>query len=199
MKFIMYLLLPILFLGCNDSDEIEDVDDTLSKQEVEDLQFLKEEEKLARDVYLYAYDLYGEKIFNNISNSEQSHMNSVSVILEKYNVTDLSLEERGKFTNEDLQNLYNELIDLASNSLEDALIAGATVEDLDINDINNFIGNTRFQDIGDMYALLNCGSRNHLRGFTGNLENLEGSYEPQFLSLNEYNEIINGSHENCNN
>ncbi len=199
MKFIMYLLLPILFLGCNDTDEIEDVDDTLSKQEIEDLQFLKEEEKLARDVYLYSYDLYGQNIFKNISNSEQSHMNSVAVILEKYGVEDLSLVERGKFSNTDLQSLYVDLTNLASESLEGALIAGATIEDLDINDINSFIGNTRFQDIGDMYALLNCGSRNHLRAYINNLEGIGGFYIPQFLSLDEYNSIINSDNEKCNN
>ena len=199
MKKLILILIITVFVGCDSSDEVEDVLDELSQQEIEDLQFLKEEEKLARDVYLFSYDLYGEKIFKNISNSEQSHMNSVSVILEKYNIQDLSLEERGKFTNDILQELYNSLTDLASNSLEDALIAGATIEDLDINDLNSFIINTHHEDIKEMYQKLNCGSRNHLRGFTNNLENLGVSYEPQFLSLEEYNSILNGSHEQCNN
>lgn len=195
----MYILLPILFLGCNDSEEIEEVYDILSKQEIEDLQFLKEEEKMARDVYLFSYDLYGQNIFKNISNSEQSHMNSVTTILEKYGIEDLSLEGRGSFSNKVLQNLYDDLTTLASESLEGALIAGATIEDFDINDINNFIENTRFQDVEDMYALLNCGSRNHLRAYSNNLEKLGISYIPQFLSLNEYNEIVNSDNEKCNN
>ena len=195
----MYILLPILFLGCNDSEEIEEVYDILSKQEIEDLQFLKEEEKMARDVYLFSYDLYGQNIFKNISNSEQSHMNSVTAIIEKYGIEDLSLEGRGSFSNKVLQNLYDDLTTLASESLEGALIAGATIEDFDINDINNFIENTRFQDVEDMYALLNCGSRNHLRAYSNNLEKLGISYIPQFLSLNEYNEIVNSDNEKCNN
>jgi len=195
----MYILLPILFLGCNDSEEIEEVYDILSKQEIEDLQFLKEEEKMARDVYLFSYDLYGQNIFKNISNSEQSHMNSVTTIIEKYGIEDLSLEGRGSFSNKVLQNLYDDLTTLASESLEGALIAGATIEDFDINDINNFIENTRFQDVEDMYALLNCGSRNHLRAYSNNLEKLGISYIPQFLSLNEYNEIVNSDNEKCNN
>jgi len=199
MKYLMYILLPILFLGCNDSEEIEEVYDILSKQEIEDLQFLKEEEKMARDVYLFSYDLYGQNIFKNISNSEQSHMNSVTTILEKYGIEDLSLEGRGSFSNKVLQNLYDDLTTLASESLEGALIAGATIEDFDINDINNFIENTRFQDVEDMYALLNCGSRNHLRAYSNNLEKLGISYIPQFLSLNEYNEIVNSDNEKCNN
>ncbi len=199
MKLIMYFILPFLILGCNDSDEIENIDDTLSKQEIADLQFLKEEEKLARDVYLYSYDLYTQNIFKNISNSEQSHMNSVTVILDKYGIQDLSFEERGKFSNNELQKIYDDLVSLASKSIEDALIVGATVEDLDINDLNTFISNTDHLDIEDMYQKLNCGSRNHLRAYTNNLDNLNVFYDPQFISVEEFNDIINGSHEQCNN
>ena len=193
------MLVSVLLIGCNDSDEITDVDDTLSKQEMEDLQFLKEEEKLARDVYLFSYDLYGQNIFKNISNSEQSHMNSVSVIMEKYGIKDLSLTDRGKFSNSVLQNLYNDLTSLASKSIEDALIVGATIEDLDINDLNAFIENTNHSDVEVMYNNLNCGSRNHLRAYTNNLESLDVSYDPQFISVEEYKIILNGSGEKCNN
>ena len=199
MKFTMYLLVTILFLGCNNTDdEIEKID-FLSEQEIKDLQFLKEEEKLARDVYLYSFDLYNQNIFKNISNSEQSHMNNVTIILEKYNIEDLSFEERGKFSNENLQKLYDDLVDLAKKSMEDALIVGATIEDLDINDLNNFILNTDHQDVEDMYQILNCGSRNHLRAYTSNLEKLDVFYQPQFLSLVEYESIINSNNEKCNN
>lgn len=199
MKFIMYLLLPVLLIGCNDSDEMTDVDDTISKQEIENLQFLKEEEKLARDVYLFSYDLYGQNIFKNISNSEQSHMNSVSVIMEKYGIKDLSFDERGKFSNLELQQLYDDLVDLSKISLENALTVGATVEDLDINDLNNFISNADHQDMIEMYQLLNCGSRNHLRAYTNNLESLDLTYDPQFISVEEYDMILSSSGEKCNN
>ncbi|MCK4561341.1 MAG: DUF2202 domain-containing protein [Flavobacteriaceae bacterium] len=199
MKFIMYLLLPILFLGCSDSDEIEDINTELSKQEIEDLQFLKEEEKLARDVYLYSYDLYGQKIFKNISNSEQSHMNSVTVILNKYGIEDLSLVDRGEFSNVVLQGLYDDLTNLASKSLEDALVVGATIEDLDIKDLDNFILNTTHEDVESMYVILNCGSRNHMRAYSNNLEKIDVDYNPQFISLDDYNSIINSDNEKCNN
>lgn len=195
----MYLLLPVLLIGCNDSDEMTDVDDTISKQEIENLQFLKEEEKLAREVYLFSYDLYGQNIFKNISNSEQSHMNSVSVIMEKYGIKDLSFDERGKFSNLELQQLYDDLVDLSKISLENALTVGATVEDLDINDLNNFISNADHQDMIEMYQLLNCGSRNHLRAYTNNLESLDLTYDPQFISVEEYDMILSSSGEKCNN
>jgi hypothetical protein len=199
MKSIFYILIAALFLGCDDSNEEIDVKESLSQLEIEDLQFLKEEEKLARDVYLYSYDLYNHRIFENISNSEQSHMNSVTVIMEKYDVEDLSFEERGKFSNSILQKLYNDLVSISKNSLEDALVVGATVEDLDINDLDIFVGETFHEDIADMYGILNCGSRNHLRSYISNLENRGVTYDPQFVSLEEYNEILSGAHEQCNN
>ena len=200
MKVLMVLLLSMLIIGCdNSNDEITEIEGVLSKQEIEDLQFLKEEEKLARDVYLFAFDLYGQNIFKNISNSEQSHMNSVKVILEKYDVEDLSLSERGKFTNQILQNLYDDLTSLASKSLEGALIAGATIEDLDINDLENFILDTNYDDINAMYALLICGSRNHLRAYINKLDFLGEDYTPQFISEDEFLAIVNSSKEICSN
>ncbi len=199
MKKIMIILIAVLFLGCTDSDEIDHVDNALSRQEIEDLQFLKEEEKLARDVYLFSYDLYGQKIFQNIANSEQSHMNSVSAIMKKYGLKDLALTERGKFSNAVLQGLYVDLTSLASRSMEEALIVGATIEDLDINDLNTFIENTNHSDVEVMYNKLNCGSRNHLRAYIKNLGNINVIYDPQFISIEEFDGIINNTGEKCNN
>ena len=126
-------------------------------------------------------------------------MNSVSVIIEKYNIQDLSFDERGKFSNLELQKLYDDLVDLSKISLENALTVGATIEDLDINDLNNFISNSDHQDMIEMYQLLNCGSRNHMRSFTNNLTNIGLDYDPQFISLDEYSSIISSSKEQCNN
>ncbi|HAT80018.1 MAG TPA: hypothetical protein DCS17_00950, partial [Flavobacterium sp.] len=119
----------------------------LSQAEINDLKFLREEEKLARDVYLYAYDKYHLKIFNNISQSEQRHMNSVLNLLSKYGIPDSASTEKGVFNNPDLQKLYNSLTKQADISSVEALKAGATIEDLDINDIDDFTANTTKPDL----------------------------------------------------
>lgn len=198
MKKIILILLVVNLASCNSSDDTGNVFEEFTKKEIENLQFLKEEEKLARDVYLFSYDLYHSSIFNNIASSEQTHMNAVSVILNKYNIEDLSFSERGKFSNEILQNLYDDLVSLASQSIDNALIVGATIEDLDINDLNSFIMNTNHNDVVDMYQKLNCGSKNHIRSFTSNLENIDIEYQPQFISLESYDEILNNPKERCN-
>jgi hypothetical protein len=60
----------------------------LSTQEVEDITFNREEEKVARDVYLTLYDTWNFATFDNIARSEQSHMNSILDLQNQYNIED---------------------------------------------------------------------------------------------------------------
>jgi hypothetical protein len=193
-KLLMILAVGLsLTTACNeDRDEDEIV--PLTEQEKTDLRFLREEEKLARDVYVYSYNKYGLSIFNNISDSEQSHMNSVLNLLNKYGLTDPVINNPyGVFSNSELQTLYNELTVKSDSSLNKALEVGANIEDLDINDIDIFKTHTTNIDLINVYDNLSCGSRNHLRSFVGQLE----SYTPVYISQTEYNAIINSSNEQC--
>lgn len=98
------------------------------------------------------YDLWGIRIFSNIAQSEQQHMNAVLTLIEKYDLNDpIKVNERGVYTDENLQALYNQLIEQGSKSLEDALIVGATIEDLDIYDLEEFLKITDNQDIEFVY------------------------------------------------
>jgi hypothetical protein len=181
--------------SCSKDNTVENL---LTEQEKSDLIFLRQEEKLARDVYIYAYQKYAHFIFNNISNSEQTHIDNMIGLLTKYNVVDPAAGlANGVFADDDLQVLYTQLITKVDLSLADALEVGATIEDLDISDINRFYANTTKEDIIKVYDVLTCGSRNHLRGFTGQLKPLGVTYVPQFLSVSDYQNILNGSHENC--
>lgn len=167
---------------------------SLSDQEKSDLLFLREEEKLARDVYLFSYNKYNESIFSNISDSEQSHMNSVLNLLNKYDLTDPVINnDIGVFSNIELQTLYNELIEISDSSLTHAFKVGATIEDLDINDINYNIIHTTNSDLLSVYDKLNCGSRNHMRSFVGEL----GTYTPIYISQSAYDDIISSTNEKC--
>lgn len=171
----------------------------LTQNEISDLKFLREEEKLARDVYLYSYDKYQTNIFKSISKSEQKHMDSVLNLLDKYNIPDPASTEVGVFVNQDLQLLYEKLITQSDISLIEALKVGATIEDLDINDIGNYIANTSKPDLLSVYESLLCGSKNHLRSFTSQLTSLGVTYVPQFISLEEYNVILSSSNGGCGN
>lgn len=184
-------------ISCSKSDDNTETILELTNLEKQDLIFLREEEKLARDVYLYAFEKYQEQIFYNISQSEQQHMNSVLYLLNKYNLEDPAIEALGIFSNQDLQQLYTQLAAQVDISLIEALKVGATIEDLDIKDIAEFESNTQNIDILNVYSSLTCGSRNHLRGFVFELDLNGISYTPQFISVEEYNEIIDSEKERC--
>jgi len=206
MNFKSFLLMMIFSLiavtACsteNDDPVIEEEGQVeLTQAEKNMLIKMREEEKLARDVYLYLYNQYGLNIFNNISNSEQIHMGKVLELLNKYDIDDPALSNPGGFSNQDMQNLYNQLTAQGDNSLIDALKVGATIEDLDIYDLEEFINQTDKQDIIDVFDFLNCGSRNHMRGFYNQLNNNGGAYTPQFISQQEYDNIVASQHESCN-
>jgi hypothetical protein len=170
----------------------------LTADEISDLIFTREEEKLARDVYLYAFDQYGQNIFKNIAASEQKHMDRMGELIEEYNLDDpVTVDTRGVFQNEALLALYQALTAQADASLSAALAVGATIEDLDIRDLNVAIARTTQEDIRTAYEMLRCGSGNHMRGFVGQLEQQGGTYTPQYLNAEDYQIIIEGSHEHC--
>lgn len=189
-KLVFVAFLTSVMLSNCSSDNSSTVLVPLSQAEINDLKFLREEEKLARDVYLFSYNKYQLSIFNSISQSEQTHMTSVLSLLNKYGISDPASAEIGVFVNQDLQTLYNSLTAQSDISSVEALIVGATIEDLDINDIDHFIVNTTKSDLLSVYDNLTCGSKNHIRNFTSQLVINGVVYVPQFISVEYYNIIL---------
>lgn len=175
---------------------IENISESdLSLYEINGLILMREEEKLARDVYLVLYDKWNLKIFYNIANSEQTHTDSIKFLLDRYEIKDpVVIDDIGVFTSDELSNLYGDLIEKGSQSLLDALIVGATVEDLDINDLDNLL-NTDNEDIKITYKNLQKGSRNHLRAYVRQIIRNGGSYSPVYISQENYESIISSSQE----
>ena len=114
----------------------------LSEAEKEGILYMREEEKLARDVHLKLYEIWGLQIFRNIADSEQTHMDAVKLLISRYNLEDPAPSEVGKFSNPTLQELYYQLVELGSKSLEDALKVGAMIEEIDIVDLKRHINVT---------------------------------------------------------
>ncbi len=165
----------------------------LSDSEVIGITYMREEEKLARDVYVYLYDKWGIRTFDNISKAEQAHMNAVLLLIDRYELTDpVGDNDYGVFTNDDLQELYDQLTADGSVSEIEALKVGALIEEVDINDLDeeleSYIDN---QDITKVYNNLRAGSEAHLRAFVWNLKVRGVEYSPVILTQEEYEEIIN--------
>lgn len=163
--------------------------------EADDLTFMREEEKLAHDVYVTLCTKWGVSVFQNIANSESSHMTAIKTLLDRYGIADpASGKGVGEFTNPDLQKLYDQLVAQGSKSLADALKVGATIEEIDIRDLQTRMAQTSSADIKLVYGQLLRGSENHLRAFTSTLQRQTGeTYVPQYLDVNSYNAIIGAS------
>lgn len=168
----------------------------LNQEELASLSYMREEEKLARDVYISLSNKWGVNIFTNISNSEQTHMEAILMLLNKYNLTDpVGSNAVGVFTSVTLQNLYNQLLAQGNASLPDAYKVGATIEDLDIFDLKNALTYIDNQDIRLVFDNLSKGSRNHMRSFYKNILNTGGTYTPQYITQTEFDAIINSAME----
>ena len=169
----------------------------LSEEETNGLVFMREEEKLARDVYLTLYSVWGQRIFTNISGAEQMHTNAIKLLLDKYEIPDpMQSDSIGSFTNADLKGLYETLTVQGSVSLVEALKTGALIEEIDIRDLvlelKEHVDN---EDITFVYENLYRGSRNHLRAFVRNLSRQGVTYEPVVLDPSDYQAIIDSDWE----
>lgn len=158
------------------------------------LLWMREEEKLAGDVYTVLGEQWGTKAFTNIAAAEQTHTDAVKALLDRYEIADPSADKgAGSFTDPAIQELYTSLVEQGSGSLVDALTVGATIEDLDIADLQARATDTA--DIALVYANLERGSRNHLRAFTKQLDRNGASYTPSHITQAEYDAIVSSGIE----
>lgn len=203
MKQYILLLSTLVWSGLSFSQCAKPTPDyvlPLTEDEAADLVFVREEEKLARDVYQFCLSQYKTSVFNNISSSEQTHMDRIKVLLDRYGIEDpVKNNAQGVFQNTDLQALYNQLTAQASLSLGDAFSVGALIEDLDIADIERLKKNTDKPDILAAYGSLVCGSENHMRAFTRQLTRLGLRYVPKYISLERFEGILDGQQGPCMN
>ncbi|MBE9484880.1 MAG: DUF2202 domain-containing protein [Bacteroidetes bacterium] len=168
----------------------------ISPEEEAHLILMREEEILAQEVYEYLYTLYSIPVFNNISKSENVHTLTIKVLLDKYGIDDPAAgHQTGIFQNQELQELYNTLTALGSQSFLDALIVGETIEDLDIYDLEACLEDVDNIDVELVFNNLCKGSRNHMRAFYGHLSNQGYTYAPQYISQEYYDDIVNSSWE----
>lgn len=168
------------------------------------LVFMREEEKLARDVYLtFARDYPNQPVFQDIGEgSEQTHTDVIRDKLEDYGIPDPNPETDrlptsiGVYTGAEygayFTEKYNELVALGKRSELDALYVGALIEEIDMHDIvrcpklivelDNGIGEdgcglvyTDERPLQNTYRSLVDGSENHLRTFVGQIEAVIGA------------------------
>ncbi len=187
LRLFSLFLITFLIIGCNSEANVVSSESdasllkygasvsNLSQEEIDGLIHMRIEEKLARDVYTVLGDKWNARVFLNIKLSEQTHMDAVKRLLDKYSIADpLTTDEIGVFPDDHFQTLYNELIIRGNLSLKDAFQVGVDIEVLDIEDLeyqlSNVVDNS---DIIRVYTNLKNGSINHLAAFNRNLSFLQ--------------------------
>ena len=189
---------------------------TLDFNEQTHLEFMREEEKLARDVYITLGARFPKlKVFGKIDDSEQRHTCAVCDMLTKYGIDDPNTNDNvGVYTGDPygayFTQRYEQLVEDGSASKIAALYVGAYIEEMDMIDINycpeeiveqykvidteSDCGKvyTDNPDIQRLYGSLLKGSENHLRAFVKNIERREGegSYQAQVLPQEQVDEIL---------
>jgi hypothetical protein len=131
------------------------------------LQYLVEEEKLARDVYLYFATNVTSYKFANIARSEQTHMDLIAGVLKTYNYFNPTITRApGVFRDKTLQSLYTALTVKGSTDIWAAYQVGIEIENLDIGDIQNMLEDSMPADMKYALDRLLNGSINHLAAFS---------------------------------
>jgi hypothetical protein len=214
MRTLRLALLPLLLVAC--SDRQPDAPDlgvvpefkagqvgTLDAVEETHLIFMREEEKLARDVYITLGKLYRDlKVFTRIDDAEQKHTDTMAGMLDLYGIEDPSTSDKvGVFTGEDYGWYFTEKFELllARGEIDglEALYVGAFIEELDMHDIAHcpsVIVETYFgldpegEGVEDLcglvytdeatiiraYESLIDGSKSHLRAYVKAIEQIIG-------------------------
>jgi hypothetical protein len=183
-------LFTVLFSGCNTDSNLVSPDEktvfsksdfkafsgrdsfvgSISQEEVDALVHMRIEEKIARDAYTVLGEQWNRQVFLNIKLSEQTHMDAVKKLLDKYSIPDpLVTDEVGVFPNESFQELYDGLITQGKESVYNAFLVGVAIEELDIKDLDEYLLIVDNSDIVQVFNHLLDGSYNHLTAFNKNL------------------------------
>ncbi len=165
----------------------------LSPSEKNAILLMREEEKLARDVYDSLYMKWEGNPFGNIRRSEQTHMDLMKSLVTTYGLSDPvddTKDAAGVFVNALLQKYFNEMVAAGSQSFVQALQTGARIEELDIHDLKESMEHTKQPDILFTYRQLRMASENHLRAFVRRLKMAGVDYQPVILGKEAFETIV---------
>jgi len=153
--------------------------ENLSEIEVAHILYMRQEEKLARDVYLALYEYYNDaqdplptQIFSNIAASEQRHMDALNRLVDFYGLDDLVSDDTpGVFaaSEDGFADMYEDLVARGMVGYCEALGVGIDIENLDIQDIEESLLDVEAPNVARVLNNLLAGSYNHLEAFTSRM------------------------------
>ena len=161
----------------------------VTEADIANLLYMLDEEKLANNVYVYFNEKFNRRVFQNISKSEAVHQKAVVYLLNLFEVDVPEPKPAGEFYHAELQELYTKLT-TESKTLQDALLAGALIEEHDTVDLQKAMDKTENEHIKRVFSNLKRASGFHLKAFVAHLRFLGVDYKPQLISQEEFNAIV---------
>jgi hypothetical protein len=181
------LMLSLISLSMSSCSQAQ----AISTEEADELQFMIQEEKMARDLYRQFYAQTGIQAFQNIAEAEQRHMDKIAGLLKQSALANpVENMAEGVFENEEIKKLYQELLNRAAASTIDALKTAAFVEEKDIEDLRAVIESSNQSKHISVLQHLEEASKRHLQAFARQLKNRGVDYEAQVLDKDEVHEIL---------
>lgn len=188
-RFIVSATLLLLLSGFIPSN----ITTVLSDKEKAGIRHMREEEKMAHDVYILLAEKWDLPIFDHISNAETRHFAAMGFLIEDFGIDDPAQAEVGKFQDKKIAQLYDSITHQGSKSPLDALKAGAYIEEVDIADLRLYIAETDHEQINSVYQNLLWASGNHLRAFARQLAWWGVNYTPAVLDSVVYVETVDAA------
>ncbi|MGL4650901.1 MAG: DUF2202 domain-containing protein [Caldilineaceae bacterium] len=165
----------------------------LTDAQAQGLSYMREEEKLAHDLYVTMGEIWGTRAFANIAQAETRHQSAVTSLQDRYGLDTPAADSTGIFVDGNLQALYDVLAVQGAESLTAALQAGALVEETDIADLDELLADSSLPpDVVAVYTNLRAGSANHLRAYVRLLARQGEIYEPAVLPSDSFARIVQG-------
>ena len=161
----------------------------LTAREKAGLLFIWEEEKAARDLYNGLYEKNNITIFLDLVRSESSHMDQARAVMEKHGLA-VPPDEPGRFQNQTLQEIHDQLLAEGLQSDQDALTVAAVFEEISIVDLEKELSASQAEDVRTVYEGLLAGSRKHLRSYVSDLKDQGIEYQPRYLEGGEFQKIV---------
>jgi len=169
----------------------------LSDLEIDGIRFIREEEKASKDYVLSMDILFDENLLDQLYEVERTHYQAGLFAIEKYGLADpTSGKARGNFTSPNIQAFYDTAISDGQGGTSDAIHAAARLQEasyVTITNQLNRVANNR--DLRMVYHALATATRNHIRLTISRLDELGLTYEPRFLSVSDFQDIIRGGIE----
>lgn len=151
------------------AESLNSVQYTLSEEVKSALEYMGNEERLAYDIYNKLATLYpSQKPLHNIpTKSEIKHFDAVMALVTKYDINTTVLAA-GVYDNQEIQDLYDLLLEKGVKSELDALQVGCMVEVRDIEDLDRdiaFAEASNALDVVTTFNFLRDGSYSHYWAF----------------------------------